>query len=89
MVSEYTEVASQIGAASTKSRVTDTTFYHEGIYNDNFFDMRKSKHFNKHYHLIHSPRDIITDYFPWPRDFNHFLYHVMLPRVISRDEWFV
>ncbi|KAL5267929.1 hypothetical protein ACHWQZ_G004846 [Mnemiopsis leidyi] len=45
LVSEY-EVASQAGGASTTaqstiySRVTDSNFQHQGIYNDNFYDMR-------------------------------------------------
>ena len=44
-MSEY-EVASQAGGASTVaqstiSRVTDANFQHQGIYNDNFYDMSK------------------------------------------------
>ena len=43
LVSEYNEVASQVGgstiAQSTISRITDVTFQHQGIYNDNFYDL--------------------------------------------------
>ncbi|XP_063685389.1 uncharacterized protein LOC134819381 isoform X2 [Bolinopsis microptera] len=44
LVSEYNEVESQVGgstyAASTYTRITDVTFHQQGIYNDNFYDMR-------------------------------------------------